>query len=76
MSRIRIEVLNGDEAGKVFESDADVVRVGRASPCELQLSGAHVSGHHLCISATAFGFAVADEGSANGSALVRGDSRI
>jgi Nif-specific regulatory protein len=76
MSRIRIEVLNGDEAGKVFESDADVVRVGRTAPCELQLSGAHVSRRHVCISATAGGFAVADEGSATGSALVHGESRI
>src|SRR5258706_35296 len=36
MSRIRLEVLSGDEAGKVFESDADVVRIGRAPECELR----------------------------------------
>ena len=42
MSRIRIEVLNGDDSGQVFESDADVVRIGRAPECELQIGRAHV----------------------------------
>jgi transcriptional regulator with GAF, ATPase, and Fis domain len=76
MSRIRIEVLNGDEAGKIFESDADVVRVGRAPECELRLSGAHLSARHVSISATSSGFAVEDEGSATGSALLRGRERL
>ncbi len=76
MSRIRIEVLNGDEAGKIFESDADVVRIGRAPECELRLSGAQLSGRHACISATSNGFAVEDEGSATGSALLRGTERL
>jgi transcriptional regulator with GAF, ATPase, and Fis domain len=76
MSRIRIEVLNGDEAGKIFESDADVVRIGRAPECELRLAGAQLSARHACISATASGFAVEDEGSATGSALVRGSERL
>ncbi|MES1184861.1 MAG: GAF domain-containing protein, partial [Myxococcales bacterium] len=76
MSRIRIEVLNGDDAGKVFESDADVVRVGRAPECELRLTGVHLSSRHACITATSDGFSVEDEGSANGSALLRGESRV
>src|SRR5215203_5683614 len=76
MSRIHIEVLNGDEAGKVFESDADVVRIGRGVECELRLSGAHVSSRHACIRATSSGFAVEDEGSASGSALLRGAARV
>src|SRR6188508_395129 len=76
MSRIRIEVLNGDDAGKVFESDADVVRIGRAPTCELRLTGAHLSSRHACIRATSAGFAVEDEGSANGSALLHGDNRL
>src|SRR4051812_26300819 len=76
MSRIRIEVLSGDDPARVFESDADVVRIGRAPECELRLSGAHVSGRHACISATGAGFAIEDEGSANGSALLRGEERI
>jgi transcriptional regulator with GAF, ATPase, and Fis domain len=76
MSRIRIEVLNGDEAGKIFESDADVVRIGRDAQCELRLSGSHLSGRHVSISATSSGFAVEDEGSATGSALLRGSERL
>jgi transcriptional regulator with GAF, ATPase, and Fis domain len=76
MSRIRIEVLNGDDAGKVFESDADVVRIGRAPECELRLSASHLSSRHACISATSDGFAIEDEGSANGSALVRAENRL
>jgi transcriptional regulator with GAF, ATPase, and Fis domain len=76
MSRIQIEVLSGAEAGRVFESDADVVRVGRAAECELRLSGAQLSSRHLCIKATGAGFSVADEGSASGSALVHGESRV
>ena len=76
MSRIRIEVLNGDDAGKVFESDADVVRIGRAVECELRLSGAQLSNRHAAITATSSGFAVEDEGSQSGSALVRGSERV
>ncbi len=76
MSRIGIEVLNGDDAGKVFESDADVVRIGRAPECELRLTGAHLSNRHAVITATSGGFAVEDEGSQSGSALVRGDTRV
>jgi transcriptional regulator with GAF, ATPase, and Fis domain len=76
MSRIRIEVLSGDDPAQVFESDADVVRIGRAPECELRLTGTHVSSRHACISATAAGFVVTDEGSANGSILVRGSERI
>jgi len=76
MSRIRIEVLSGDDSGKVFESDADVVRIGRAQTCELRLSGAHLSSRHACIRATGSGFGIEDEGSANGTALVRADRRL
>jgi transcriptional regulator with GAF, ATPase, and Fis domain len=76
MSRIRIEVQSGDEAGKVFESDADVVRIGRAPECELRLSGAHLSSRHVSISRARDGFAIEDDGSLNGSALLRGNERI
>ena len=76
MSRIRLEVLSGDEAGKVFESDADVVRVGRGPECELRLAAATLSQRHARISAAGGGFVVEDEGSSNGSALLRGDVRI
>jgi transcriptional regulator with GAF, ATPase, and Fis domain len=76
MSRIRIEVLSGSDAGLCFESDADVVRIGRSPECELRLTSELVSGQHARLSATSAGFAVLDLGSANGSVLVRGGERV
>jgi transcriptional regulator with GAF, ATPase, and Fis domain len=76
MARIRLEVLNGDEAGRVFESDADVVRIGRAPECELRLAAAHLSGRQARLTATAGGFSVEGEGGVNGSALLQGGSRV
>ncbi|MDF3067368.1 MAG: transcriptional regulator, NifA subfamily, Fis Family [Polyangiaceae bacterium] len=75
MSRIRIEVLSGEDAGRVFESDADVVRVGRAPDCDLRLAGAELSSRHVRISAGRGGFVVEDDGSASGSCLIRGEQR-
>ena len=76
MSRIRLEVLSGEAAGRVFESDADVVRIGRGGECELRLGAATLSQRHARISAAGGAFVVEDEGSSNGSALVRGDARV
>jgi transcriptional regulator with GAF, ATPase, and Fis domain len=75
MSRIRIEVLSGEDAGKVFESDADVVRVGRGPECELRLTDAQLSSRHARLSALRGGCVVEDDGSATGSCLVRGEQR-
>jgi Nif-specific regulatory protein len=76
MSRIRIEVLSGSDAGRSFESDADVVRIGRAPDCELRLHGPHISGQHARISANGGGYVVVDQGSANGTALLRDGTRV
>ncbi len=76
MSRVRVEILNGDEAGRIFESDADVVRIGRAPECDLRLSGAQLSGHPVRVDASRDGFVIEDEGTARGSALVRGDAHL
>jgi Nif-specific regulatory protein len=76
MSRIRLELLSGSEAGRVFESDADVVRIGRGAECELRLGAAELSQRHARISALDGGFVVEDEGSRNGTALVRGAERV
>ncbi|RYZ02549.1 MAG: FHA domain-containing protein [Myxococcales bacterium] len=75
MSRIRIEILSGEDAGKIFESDADVVRVGRAPDSELRLASAELSSRHARIFAGRGGFFVEDDGSANGSCLVHGEQR-
>ncbi len=71
MSRIRIEVLSGSDTGRTFESDADVVRVGRSEECELTLNDAHISTHHLRITAADDGYAVADWESESGGSLSR-----
>jgi transcriptional regulator with GAF, ATPase, and Fis domain len=76
MSRIRIEVLSGSDAGRSFESDADVVRIGRSPECELRLSSPLVSGEHARLSASGASLTIADLDSANGSMLVRGAERI
>jgi transcriptional regulator with GAF, ATPase, and Fis domain len=76
MSRIRIEVLSGSDAGRSFESDADVVRIGRGPDCELRLNGPHISGQHARISASGGGYLVVDQGSANGTALLRDGTRV
>lgn len=76
MSRIRLELLSGSEAGRVFESDADVVRIGRGAECELRLAAAELSQRHARISALSGGFVVEDEGSRNGTAWVRGAERV
>jgi Nif-specific regulatory protein len=76
MSRVRIEVLAGEGAGRVFESDADVIRIGRGSECELRLGGAHLSSSHARIASNGSGFAVADLASLNGSVLVGGGKRV
>src|SRR5688572_23642935 len=71
MSRLRIEVLTGSDAGRVFESDADVIRIGRGAECELRLSGPSLSSSHVRIVGSDSGFGVADLGSASGSAVPR-----
>ncbi len=75
MSRVRIEVLNGDEAGRIFESDADVLRIGGGDDCDLRLLAARISSPHARIVLTAAGFVVEDLASANGSALERAGER-
>jgi two-component system cell cycle response regulator len=46
MASVTIQILNGAAAGKVFTSDADVVRIGRAGSSEVTLSEQHVSAEH------------------------------
>jgi transcriptional regulator with GAF, ATPase, and Fis domain len=76
MARLRIEVLTGAETGKVFESDADVVRIGRGNDCELKLTGAHISSSHARLVTSDGGYAVIDLDSADGSALLRAGKRV
>jgi Nif-specific regulatory protein len=74
MSRIRIEVLAGAESGRVFESDADVVRVGRSAECELRLGDAAAVAE-LRLIASESGVSVQAEEADSGAALLRSGER-
>jgi transcriptional regulator with GAF, ATPase, and Fis domain len=76
MARLRIEVLTGAETGQVFESDADVVRIGRGNDCELKLTGTHISSSHARLVTSDGGYAVIDLESADGSVLLRAGKRV
>ena len=72
MSSLRLEVASGADAGRVFETELDVVRIGRAPSNELVLGDALISSEHARIVSGAFGFVLEDLGSTNGTWLVRG----
>lgn len=75
MSSLRIEVASGANAGRVFDAELDVVRIGRASFNDLVLSDALISSEHARIVSSADGFVFEDLGSTNGSFLLRGSER-
>ena len=72
MSSLRLEVASGADAGRVFETELDVVRIGRAPSNELVLGNALISSEHARIVSGVDGFVLEDLGSTNGTWLVRG----
>jgi Nif-specific regulatory protein len=76
MATVRIEVVSGAEAGRVFEPEADVIRIGRAPDNDVVLSAPHVSGEHARIVAGANEVLLEDLSSTNGTVVVRGEARI
>ncbi|MEP7050438.1 MAG: sigma 54-interacting transcriptional regulator [Pseudomonadota bacterium] len=75
MSSLRLEVASGTNAGRVFDEELDVVRIGRAPDNHLVLEDTLVSGEHARIVSGAFGFVLEDLGSTNGTWLCRGTER-
>jgi len=71
MSSLRLEVASGASAGRVFDAELDVVRIGRGAANELILSDALISSEHARIVSSADGFVLEDLGSTNGTWLVR-----
>src|SRR5450432_2635710 len=71
MSSLRLEVVSGAHAGRVFDADLDVVRIGRAADNDLVLLDAHVSAEHARIVSSIDGFVLEDLGSTNGTWLTR-----
>jgi transcriptional regulator with GAF, ATPase, and Fis domain len=71
MSSLRLEVATGESAGRVFDAELDVVRIGRAATNDLVLSDALISSEHARIVSSVDGFVLEDLSSTNGTWLVR-----
>ncbi|MET0789878.1 MAG: sigma 54-interacting transcriptional regulator [Polyangiaceae bacterium] len=76
MSSLRLEVATGTNAGRVFDAELDVVRIGRAPSNELVLDDALVSSEHARIVSGIDGFVLEDLGSTNGTWLLRGNEQL
>jgi transcriptional regulator with GAF, ATPase, and Fis domain len=76
MSSLRLEVATGANAGRVFDAELDVVRIGRAPSNELVLDDVLVSSEHARIVSDVDGFVLEDLGSTNGTWLFRGDAQV
>jgi transcriptional regulator with GAF, ATPase, and Fis domain len=72
MSSLRLEVVSGAQAGRIFDAELDVIRIGRAIDNDLVLPDAHVSGDHARIVSSIEGFVLEDLDSTNGTWLERG----
>ncbi len=73
---IRLEVLDGQDKGKVVTSQADLVRIGRSDGCDLSVSEFHVSGEHASIIDTGDRYVLRDEQSTNGTRILRAGERL
>src|SRR5688572_18149849 len=73
---IVVQVTRGARTGFTFESQADVVRVGRAADNDLVLPDEHVSSDHARVVYTGARWVLRDQRSTNGTAVVRGAERI
>jgi Nif-specific regulatory protein len=71
MSSLRLEVASGASAGRVFDAELDIVRIGRAPSNDLVLSDALISSEHARIVSSEDGFVLEDLGSTNGTWLRR-----
>jgi transcriptional regulator with GAF, ATPase, and Fis domain len=71
MSSLRLEVRAGKSAGRVFDAELDIVRIGRGPTNDLVLEDALVSTEHARIVSSVDGFVLEDLGSTNGTWLYR-----
>ncbi len=76
MPSVRIEVLSGSRAGSVLEPEGDVVRIGRGPKSDLELPESHLSSEHARLVIGEETVTIEDLHSTNGTAVLRGDSRI
>ena len=73
---IRLVVTKGQTSGSSVESQADIVRIGRADGCDLVVPDDHVSGEHARIEFGGVRYVLRDNRSTNGTSLVRAGERI
>ena len=73
---IRLAVVRGLDPNKAFESEAPIVRIGRADGNDVLLSDAIVSGDHARIDVTDAGARIEDLRSTNGTAILRAGTRL
>ena len=71
MSSLRLEVASGVSAGRVFDAELDIVRIGRGATNDLVLEDTHVSTEHARVVSSVDGFVLEDLGSTNGTWLRR-----
>jgi DNA-binding NtrC family response regulator len=65
--RLRVEVRRGPDKGLDVELDAEPVRIGTSSGCEVSLTDPTVSGVHAELTRTPQGILIRDLGSTNGT---------
>ncbi|MBI2896998.1 MAG: sigma 54-interacting transcriptional regulator [Deltaproteobacteria bacterium] len=73
---IRLEVLQGQDKGRVLETSEDTISIGRAPGNTLVLGDWHISGEHGTIQVRSDQFTYRDLRSTNGSIVLRGEERI
>ena len=73
---IVLEIVAGDAQGRVYQSESDVVTLGRADVNSLVLTDYHLSGQHGRIYLEGDQFIYRDLRSTNGSIIRRGDEEF
>jgi len=76
MATVRVEVLSGDQTGRSYDSQAHVLRIGRAEHTDVRLSDAAIAPDHARIVLAAEATWLEDLGSGRGTAIVREGERI
>ncbi|MCA9665758.1 MAG: sigma 54-interacting transcriptional regulator [Myxococcales bacterium] len=73
---IRLEVVQGQDKGRVFESEEPQITIGRSPTATFQLNDYHLSNEHGLIFREHDHYVFRDLRSTNGSMVLRGSKRI
>ncbi len=72
---LRLTVRSGAVAGRSFDAEAEVVRIGRAPGNDLVVEDTHVSAEHAQVYTGPAAPVLEDLRSTNGTSIIRGDAR-